>query len=244
MINFVKETEAKMPKQHPVGMTHRADKKMTNQILFDSPADWISPNYSPYAWKMGDSTLRSSFKENPPESDGTKVIINDTDHLWGHGGNHKWVWKSFLRGLNPIFMDPWDPLPGKKNDDKAEGWLYHIDGITKDDRNYPDWDLIRQNMGFTFNYAAKIDLNRMFPCSELSSTTYCLADKGETYLFYFPEGGEGVINLQDGTGEYNVEWFIPLLNRTLAGPKKLSGGSTITVEAPTSLDAVLYLEKN
>lgn len=244
LINFIKETESKMAKQHPVGMTHRGDKKMTNQILFDSPADWISPNYSPYPWKLSDSTVTTSFKEDPPQADGTKVVINDTDHLWGHGGNHKWVWKSFLRGLNPIFMDPWEPLPGRKNDDKAQGWLYHIDGVTKDDRDYPDWDLIRRNMGYTRDYAKKINLAKMFPHSELTSTTYCLADRGEEYLFYFPEGGKGNINLREATGEFDVEWFIPLLNRTVAGPKKLAGGSILSVEAPTSLDAVLYLKKN
>jgi hypothetical protein len=36
------------------------------------------------------------------------VILSDTDHLWCIGGNHSWVWKSFLRGLHPIFMDPYD----------------------------------------------------------------------------------------------------------------------------------------
>lgn len=37
-----------------------------------------------------------------------KVILVDTDHLWGVGGSPAWVWKSFLRGHNPIFMDPYD----------------------------------------------------------------------------------------------------------------------------------------
>jgi hypothetical protein len=33
---------------------------------------------------------------NPPLNDGRKIIINDTDHLWGIGVDHQWVWKSFL----------------------------------------------------------------------------------------------------------------------------------------------------
>ncbi len=243
MINFIKETEATMPKQHPVGMTHRGDKKMTNQILFDSPADWISPNYTPYPWKLADSTRLTSFKEDPPQADGTKVVINDTDHLWGHGGNHKWVWKSFLRGLNPIFMDPWDPLPGKKNDDTAEGWLFNSDGISKDDRNYPDWDLIRQHMGYTLGFAVRVNLNKMIPHSELSSTTYCLADIGQEYLIYFPDGGEAKINLQNSEGKYKATWFIPLTNKTISAPKQISGGAVIRMESPTSLDAVLHLVK-
>ena len=36
--------------------------------------------------------------------------MTQADHLWGIGGNRAWVWKSFTRGLNPIFMDPYDGL--------------------------------------------------------------------------------------------------------------------------------------
>ena len=136
-------------------------------------------------------------------------------------------------------MDPWDPLPGKKNDDKAQGWLYNNDGISKDDRDYPDWDLVRQNMGYTLNTAKKIDLNKMIPRSELSTTTYCLADEGEAYLVYLPEGGEAKIDLKNADGEFTAEWFIPLLNKTIVATKKLQDGKTITVESPASLDAVL-----
>ena len=89
MIRYIKDVESRMPKQHPVGMTHRADKIQTNQDLFDSPADWISPNPQLYPWKYGDSIVVSSYKTDPPQSDGKKIILTDTDHLWGHGGNYK-----------------------------------------------------------------------------------------------------------------------------------------------------------
>ena len=95
MINFLKRCEADQPKQHPVGMTF-CFPGGENTDLFDSPADWISPN----------STRKDDYCENPPAGDGRKVIISDTDHLWGVGGDRAWVWKSFTRGLNPIFMDP------------------------------------------------------------------------------------------------------------------------------------------
>ena len=93
------------------------------------------------------------------------------------------------------------------------------------------------------NTAKKIDLNKMIPRSELSTTTYCLADEGEAYLVYLPEGGEAKIDLKNADGEFTAEWFIPLLNKTIVAPKKLQGGKTITVESPASLDAVLYLKK-
>lgn len=245
MIRYIKKTEAGLPEQHPVGMTHHSGVKQNiNQTLFDSPADWISPNGEPVTWKSGDSTITSSFKDDPPAGDGKKVVLPDTDHLWGHGGNYKWVWKSFLRGLNPILMDPWNPLPGREDEKKTVGWIYIKGGITKDDRNFPEFQLIRQSMGQTRVWAQRINLANMVPHSELSSTRYCLADEGNEYLVYFPESVEGKIDLRNAKGEYSVEWFIPLMNRTVKVPVMLSGGDYLEVEPPTSLDAVLYLKRN
>ena len=44
----------------------------SNIDLFNSPAEWVLPNDV------------SGYKDNPPTFDGSKVIIADTDHLWGH----------------------------------------------------------------------------------------------------------------------------------------------------------------
>ncbi|MEP6595622.1 MAG: DUF6298 domain-containing protein [Ginsengibacter sp.] len=243
MIDFIKQTEAGMPNQHPVGMTHRGDKIQVNQDLFDSPADWISPNAEPYKWKMGDSIISSSYKYDPPAGDGKKVVFPDTDHLWGHGGNYKWVWKSFLRGLNPIFMDPWNPMAGNESEEKTTGWIYDEGGITKDDRNYPEHSLIRQNMGYTRSFAQRINLRNMTPHGELSTTRYCLANEGDEYLVYFPESEVAKVDLRAAQGEYIIEWFIPLMNRKVMGPRTVKGGSYLTIQPPTSLDAVLYLKK-
>lgn len=243
MIRYIKDVESRMPKQHPVGMTHRADKIQLNQHLFDSPADWISPNPTPYPWKLGDSTMTSSYKTDPPQGNGKKIVITDTDHLWGHGGNYKWVWKSFIRGLNPIFMDPWDPLPGKEDEAKTTGWIYDEGGITKDDRDYPEYFLLRQNMGYTRLFAERIDLRNMLPHAELSSTRYCLANPGNEYLVYFPESEVARIDLRGFTGEFTVEWFIPLMNKTVPGPRTISGGKHVKMQPPVSIDAVLYLKK-
>jgi hypothetical protein len=244
MIRFIKKTESSMPKQHPVGMTHLGEAKQNiNQALFDSPADWISPNWEDVTWKSGDSTIKSSFKDNPPAVDVKKVIVPDTDHLWGHGGNYKWVWKCFLRGSNPILMDPWDPLPGEEVESKTIGWIYIKGGITKDDRNFPEFELIRQSMGQARSFSLRLNLADMIPRSELSLTGYCLANEGTEYLIYFPESVEGRIDLRHSKGEFEAEWFIPLMNRTVKIPRPLSGGDYLEVEPPTSLDAVLYLKK-
>ncbi|MCH8149100.1 MAG: hypothetical protein IH987_14145, partial [Planctomycetes bacterium] len=99
MINYIKNYEANnKPKRHPVGMTFQF-KGGNNSTLFNSPADWISPNAS------------GGYRDNPPAADGSKVIISDTDHICGvcesDRLNYTWAWKSFLRGLNPIYMDPY-----------------------------------------------------------------------------------------------------------------------------------------
>lgn len=146
--------------------------------------------------------------------------------------------------MNPIFTDPWDPLPTKKNDTSAPGWLINSDGISKDDRNYPDWELMRLNMGYTLRFANQIDLNKMVPRSDLSSTTYCLADDSTEYLIYFPEGGNAKINLQNAGGNFRATWYIPLLNKTVEAPKRIEGKSIVTMEAPTALDAVLHLARD
>ena len=74
--------------------------------------------------------------------DGRKIVIADTDHLWGVGGDRSWVWKSFLRGLNPIFMDPFDDPRWKSSR-----------------RNF---ESCRRAMGHTMAYANRMNLANMF----------------------------------------------------------------------------------
>jgi hypothetical protein len=65
--------------------------------LYNSAADWISPG------------------SHVPSSDGTKVIVNDTDHSYGYvdfkrdgqPAQRAWVWENFAVGNNVLFMDPY-----------------------------------------------------------------------------------------------------------------------------------------
>jgi hypothetical protein len=93
---------------HPVGMTS-CFPRGRNEDLFRSPADWISPNH------------RGGYKRSPPPADGSKVILLDTDHLWGIGGDRAWVWKSFAAGHHPIYMDPLDADPEREDARRAMG---------------------------------------------------------------------------------------------------------------------------
>ena len=159
MINFIHEYEKGRPKRHPVGMTFQY-KGGSNKTLMESPADWVSPN------PTADVPNGFNYRDNPPPADGRKVILTDTDHLWGIGGNAAWVWKSLLRGLNPIFMDPYDGgVLGPRADDK--------------------WNPVRRDMGHALRYARRMNLAAMTPQGNLASTGYCLAHaakQGAEYL--------------------------------------------------------------
>ncbi len=213
MIRFVKDLERERPKQHPVGMVyqHKGGPEQ-NETLFESPADWISPG----GW--------GGYKVHPPANDGRKVILLDTDHLWGIGGSAEWVWKSFLRGHNPIFMDPYDgvvlgdPTPPKFN---------------------PEYAPIRRSLGQTLRYAERLDLAMMHPNTTVSSTGYALVNTGAEYLIYQPDSGLFSVNLVPG--EYQFEWFDPKAGQA-------AGTGTVTAEeglqrfiAPFRGHAVLYL---
>jgi len=208
IIRYIKEYEKTKPKQHPVGITFQYSGGK-NQTLFESPADWISPN------------PEGGYRDDPPPADGKKVVLNDTDHLWGIGGNQQWVWKSFLRGHNPIFMDPYDGVVLGK----------HLD---------PTWDPIRYSLGYTLMFARKMNLAAMLPHDDLASTKYCLANPGKEYLVYNP-ADQGSITVNLKAGIYNYEWFNP-------GNGKVEVTATIeakdgqqTFQAPFKGDVVLYI---
>lgn len=209
MIRYVREQERQHGRRHPIGMTFQY-KGGSNRTLFESPADWISPN------------PKGGYREDPPVSDGTKVILNDTDHLWGMGGNRAWVWKSFLRGLNPIFMDPYDGAVLGKNE--------------------PRWELIRRALGDTRRFAERVDLAAMAPHPELASSGYCLASPTAhrpEYLVYIPKGGASALDLTQADGAMAIEWFNPDTGETRQG-EPVAGGSKHELRAPFD-EAVLYV---
>ncbi|MBN1804786.1 MAG: hypothetical protein JW837_06015 [Sedimentisphaerales bacterium] len=209
MIHFIKKYEKEKPKQHPVGMTFQYSGGK-NETLFNSPADWISPNNE------------GGYRDDPPVADGRKVILNDTDHLWGIGGNQAWVWKSFLRGHNPIFMDPYDGVVlGNKFDTK--------------------WEPIRVSMGYTLKYAERMNLAEMRPYKDLSSTKYCLANPGVEYLVYKPASGEDSITVKLKSGRYKYEWFSSDEGKVVSNGNIRTNDSEEKFEVPSKGDAVVYI---
>jgi chitodextrinase len=200
MVTYIKNYEATLPNQHPVGITVPWPNG-SNSALFSSNADWVSPNGTDY-------------QNNPPASTGAKVIISDTDHLWGIGGDRTWAWKSFTRGLNVIYMDPYDSSANAS---------------------------LRKNLGYILGYANRMDLATATPRSELASTGYCLASVGKEYLVYSPSGSFSV-NLISAPGNFSVEWLNPSTGQKTTG-SAVAGSSQKSFTPPFSGDSVLYLKK-
>lgn len=205
----IHDYERSKPKQHPVGITGHGAEKLDSMLA--SQAEWISPGRN------------DGFGEDPPAWNGDKVSLLDTDHVWGVGGNDHWVWKSFLRGHNPIFMDPYDGS---------------VLGTPWD----PKWDSLRRNLGYTRRFARRMDLAAMSPQDGLASSRYCLANPGKEYLVYLPEGGTLTVDLSAATGELRGEWFNPADGQTAAAVK-VQGGARREFNSPYTGAAVLYLRR-
>lgn len=207
IIRFVKELENSLPNQHPVGMTYQ-NNHGKNEKLWESPADWVSPNRD------------GGFRDDPPDMQGRKVIVVDTDHLWGIGGDATWVWKSVTRGLNPIFMDTYDGQVLAKV--------------------RPEDDGPRRAMGLAIEYSRRFDFAKAIPQGELSSTGYCLAEPGATYLVFAPEGGEFEVDLAPTDQPYRAEWREAASGKLMKAPP-VTGGAKRTFRAPFSGAAILFL---
>lgn len=224
LVQFIHEYETGKPKQHPVGITSEGGEQ-NNAELFATSADWISPS----------NGRLFEYRYNPPAADGSKVILNDTDHLWGHGCEVAWIWKSFCRGMNVLFMDPWEPIPAD-----MPFWVRNNASMNR--RYYYAWDDIRRNLGYIRQYALRMPLDRCLPHNELCTSGYCLASLGEEYLCFFPTGGTEGIDLWDAPGTFTVEWFDPATGSMVSG-NDLKGSNRHALTPPFPTGGVLYLSQ-
>jgi len=240
-INFIHDYEKTKPRQNPVLQSFMWDGESDNgrddnEALLSGPADAISPGPG----------MHREYNWDPPPADGRKVVISDTDHLWGVGGDVDWVWKSMLRGLNPVFMDPLT--------DSA-------------------WDPVRKALGQTLLVSNAIDLATMSPRSDLASSGYCLVNPGREYLVYLPSDSHWLeprlvewmksspfiwrfawmpkylrqivrlsvsVDLSQAEGVLESSWFNPATGSFVPGDR-VNGGIRADFTAPFAGPAVLYL---
>jgi len=213
MVRFIKDVEAKMPRQHPVGMTSVGD---MNEDCLKSPADWTS--LATTGWDQP----KDPWTSDPPAADGNKVCLLDTDHIgWkvfvdDAAFTRAWVWKSFTRGHNTLLME---------NLADSAGWIAG-----------------RAAMGHTRRFAERMNLVRMTPQPKLASTGYCLTSAGTEYLVYQPLDGGG-LSVELSAATYRYEWFDPAKGEAAGSGTVQSHGGVQQFKAPFAGEAVLYLRQ-
>jgi len=169
VIDFVKRYERERGyDSHPIGMTFLypvADQAKANDPLWASPADWISPG-------LDDAPTpgQGRWLTDPPANDGRKVVLSDTDHYSPFSADALWAWKSMLRGHNPLLYDLGIIDIGHHQDPRP--------GVPA----YESYEPARHAMGDTRRIAARVDLAKMEPRGDLSSTGYALVSPGHEYL--------------------------------------------------------------
>ncbi|MEW9552488.1 hypothetical protein [Nonomuraea sp. NPDC050783] len=233
VIEFVRQYERRRHYDpRPIGMTMQfpvADQTLVNAPLFDGPADWISPGYDDEIFREGGHPAApggppSRWLADPPAADGRKVLISDTDHFAPGQGDALWVWKAFLRGHNPILMD-----------------FGLIDGIPPE----PDaFEPARRAMGDTRRFAERIDLVRMLPRGDLSSTGYALADPGVEYLVLQPGEADKPFTAELPAGGYAAHWYAVDERASLPGGQvTVPGDGPVEFTVPSAIGgpAVLHL---
>jgi hypothetical protein len=246
MIRLIHDHEATKPKQHPVGMT-QYQWPGRNIDLLAGPADWISP------WE---ELPDHPYRDNPRPADGAKVVIVDTDHLWGIGGDRGWAWKSVLRGNHPIFMDGYDGAAVGSGaparwDVRRASWKDVFNDLLRRSPRPAGWDpdaerwvSLRATLGYILALTQRIKLAAMTPRPELASTGYCLAgtDGSSTeYLIYTEDSTRPIrVDLSGFSGAVRQTWLDPQTGRTVV-LGEIHGGAIRALMPPFGGDAVLHL---
>jgi hypothetical protein len=244
MIDFIHSYEATRPKQHPVLYSVEWPGG-DNNILMASNAEAISPN--------GDDGFEDG---DPAASDGTKVILADTDHILWPYGDADWGWKMFTRGMGGIFFMDQSYSTYDDQDGEAGG-------------SYSANENFRYNLGWMLDYANRMNLVAMTPRGDLCSSDYCLANpaaSGAEHLVYLPAGSTAQdnpetdadldknpsadlpttssvsVNLSGTPSTFMVEWFNPSTGG-ITRRGTIYGGATRYFSAPFEGSAVLYLRQ-
>jgi len=222
MIRLIKEYEATKPKQHLAYMSPGGRDRMgrwsrlPKQDILTSQADLYSVTRG---WNK-------DYRGDPPAEPGNKPAFMDMDHVAAQGdGDNEWnnnpstPWKLLTRGYHQCMYDHdyWRPTA-----------------------NRASWEATRRSIGRTVQCANRMDLVRMHPRGDLSSTRYCLANPGREYLVYAPDGGEVAVDLSAAKGELHVQWIDPD-NGRLIDAGKMQGGERQQFIAPFEGHAALYL---
>ncbi|MHC4444084.1 MAG: immunoglobulin domain-containing protein [Planctomycetota bacterium] len=213
MIDFIQSYEASKagpPDNYQRHLVWMNAYDLSNAVLFAPAchAEVVSPNRNGPNYR------------NPPIWSENKIMVLDTDHLWGWGGDRDFPWRSFTHGHHPIYMDP----------------LQDPDWPPSEPRSIR----IREACGDTLFYAEKLDLVNALPSTSVSSSNYCLVYPGRQYLAFQPSSGSD-FNVNLVAGQYDYEWFDPQTGQVTATGTITAPGGNYFFNNPYSGMAVLYL---
>ncbi|MGG5810028.1 hypothetical protein [Falsiroseomonas sp. CW058] len=218
MIASLNAHQARGPRRHPVGMTAgiRPDQATIEAQLHASAADWIS--------LAGFDT----HKDDPPEADGRKVSLLDTDHLFGIGGDAAWAWKAFCRGHNLLYMDSLTGtgIAGRLFDAPPDLAATEASG--------------RRGVTGTRLAADLVEIGRMAPRRDLCSSGYAMAEEGESCICYAE--GAFTLDLRAAAGHQMQGWWIDAERGVRLGTERIAGG-TVHRFAPPAGRAALVLRR-
>ena len=88
----------------------------------------------------------------------------------------------------------------------------------------------------------KIPVDKMANADELvgnpahDNSRYCFAQSGQLYLVYLPTGGPTELDLSAAAGTFTVAWFNPRTGGALQAANSVTGGTKVSLTAPTTDD--------
>lgn len=230
--------EASKPKQHPIIASYLYSGG-TNSQLWNFNVEAVAPGPLAAAGVSPDGS--TDYTNNPPASSGAKVVITDTDHIYGVGGNEADVWRNFCRAISTIYMDPLIdqepfPLPWNSNPPNLQ------------------YQRARDAMGLTALMAQRLrtDLNAMLPQAQGTATPcntgFCMFKAGDIaeVVAYRPAGGPNPVTVDlssVGSGvTVSYVWEHPF-TRVVGGSGTVQGGAVRSFVPPDASDWVLFTRR-
>jgi len=201
-IDYIQTYEAGKAKQHPVLWAGPDGADEANQLASD--AECMTPG-------------------NEMLSDGTKVVINDTDHINWQSEEAKWPWRAFALG---------------------NGGFWIMDGgySTYDDQGgtqtYANSEGIRNNNGYVLTLSQMADILHTQPQDgggTPCSTGYCLYPTSSAYHEYVafqPSDGSCTLNLSSESGTFYIR-KVNVADGSVDTAQSTTGGDVRTITQPS-----------
>lgn len=203
MADYIASYESLLAKQHPVWLTAT--------ISESGPNTWLTgANSNVKAISLHD--IAGNYTDNMPVADGGKISLLDTDHIFGEGGDYLWMWKAFMRGHNPLWMD------GIDNAFSTSGTALRA----------------KLQCGAIRRMSTKINLDTVVP----DGTAYMLSGAGE-WLILSPTGASLSVAITPGV--YAYEWLM-LDSHEIVEKGSIIATGTTTFFPPRAVPCVLLVQ--